>query len=127
MLKNKSYLNYLIGEAINDVSVDVSTFSQLTKAAEDESTTVMSVNTQILFNQYRLDIYNKMEIIGRINVHIKDLVGLRVIDINETNEMAELFFDNGFKLVIDLINEAGTIDPETMCLQGPDNLIVVWD
>ena len=127
MLKNKSYLNYLIGEVIIDVSVDVSTFSQLTKAAEDESTTVMSVNTQILFNQYRLDIYNKMEIIGRINVHIKDLVGLRVIDINETNEMAELFFDNGFKLVIDLINEAGTIDPETMCLQGPDNLIVVWD
>ena len=43
------------------------------------------------------------------------------------DEYADLLFDNGFRFIVDLRDEAYSGDPEAMCLNGPNNLIVVWD
>jgi hypothetical protein len=99
----------------------------LKQKKEDESLQQMSVYTQIYFGEYRLDVYNKSEIAGSINSNIKDLLGSKVVETNETNEKAELFFDNGYVFIIDLREEAYSNDPDAMCLEGPNNLIVVWN
>jgi len=127
MINNKSYLKNLIGQSIKNIDVDINTVVSLKEKKDDRPDQLMSVCTQIYFDKYRLDIYSKTKIIGAINITIKDLEGSKVIETNETNEIAELFFDNGNKLIIDLRDEGYSSDPEAMCLQGPDNLIVVWD
>jgi hypothetical protein len=124
MEKNKSYLKYLIGKIVNDIRADIDLVIALKAKKDDNYEQQMSVYTQIYLDEYRLDIYNKSEIVGGINTNIKDLLGLTVIDTNETNEKAELIFDNGYIFIIDLREEAY---PEAMYLQGPNNLFVVWN
>lgn len=127
MTEDKSYLKYLVGQTITNIEVDINTVVSLKEKKADQSQQTMSVYTQIYFEEYRLDVYNKTEIIGEINISIKDLVGLKVIDANETDEIAELVLDNGNQFIIDLRDEAYSTDPEAMCLHGPNNLIVVWN
>ena len=127
MAENKSYLKYLIGKIVKDISVDINSVYSLKKKKEDKSEHQMSVYTQFYFDDYRLDVYNKSEIIGGLNINSKDLVGLKVIETNETDERVELVFDNGYIFIIDLRDEAFSSDPDAMCLEGPNNLIVVWN
>lgn len=127
MENNKSFLKKLIGQTIKNVDIGINTIVSLKENKGDQSGKLMAVNTQIHFDEYRLDVYNKSKIIGSRSLSTKDLVGLTVIETTETNETAELFFENGNRIVIDLRDEAYSSDPEAMCLQGPDNLIVVWD
>lgn len=125
--KKKSYLTHLIGQTIQNVEAGINSVISLKKKNEEKSDEVTSVYTQILFNEYRLDIYNKAEIIGPNKNKINELVGRKVIDAHETNENAELIFDNNYRLIIDLREDAFGSDPEAMCLLGPNDLIVVWD
>lgn len=127
MTESKSYLKCLVNQAINEVDIGINTVISLKEKKEDKSEQRMSVFTQISFDAYKLDIYNKAQIFGGLNLSAKDLVGLKVIDANETDESAELVFENGYKFIIDLGSEGNGSDPEAMCLQGPNNLIVVWD
>lgn len=127
MPNNKSYLKYLVGQTITKIDIDINTVVSLKGKKEDQSETMRSVYTQVYFSEYRLDIYNKTEIIGGINTSIKELIGLRVIDSHETDEIAKLILDNGYQFIVDLRDEAYSTDPEAMCLQGPNNLIVVWN
>lgn len=127
MEDNKSYLKKLIGQSIKSVDFDINTIATLKEKKDDQSEQHMSVYTQLYFDQYRLDIFNKTKIVGGINLANKDLVGLKVIGTSETDENAELIFDNSYRLLIDLGDEVYNGEPEAMCLQGPDNLIVVWD
>ena len=127
MDENKSYLKYLIGRTLNSITVDINSVYALKKKKEDESEHQMSIYTQFYFEDYRLDVYNKSEIIGGLNINSKDLVGFKVIETNETDERAELVFDNGYIFIIDLRDEAFSSDPDAMCLEGPNNLIVVWN
>ena len=127
MDENKSYLKYLIGRTLNSITVDINSVYALKKKKEDESEHQMSIYTQFYFEDYRLDVYNKSEIIGGLNINSKDLVGFKVIETNETDERVELVFDNGYIFIIDLRDEAFSSDPDAMCLEGPNNLIVVWN
>ena len=127
MNENKCYLKYLIGQVVKDIDVDINTVISLKEKSEYHSVQTMSVYTQIYFDEYRLDVYNKTLIIGGMNIHAKDLIGSKVIETNETNESAEVIFDTGYRFMIDLTDEAYSSDPEAMCLHGPNNLIVVWD
>ncbi len=124
---NKSYLKFLIDKVVSDITIDVNIVIGLKQTKEDESLEQRSVYTQIYFGEYRLDVYNKSEIAGSTNNNIKDLLGLKVVETNETNEKAELFFDNGYAFIVDLRDEAFSNDPDAMCLEGPNNLIVVWN
>jgi hypothetical protein len=123
----QSYLKYLIGQIIQRVDTDISTVIPLNQKKE-EYEQIMSVYTQIYFDEYILDVYNKAEILGGTeNMRIEELIGLKVIDTNETKEKAELIFGRGFIFKIDLRDEAYSNDPEAMCLHGPNNLCVVWN
>lgn len=96
MIVDKSYLKYLIGQTVRTINTDINTLSSLKRDKDNLGEEVMSVYTQMNFDEYRLNIYNKSEIVGRVD--IKDLIGLTVIDSNETNENAELVFNNGYRL-----------------------------
>ncbi len=125
----ESYLNRLVGQTIVNITTDLSTIIPLKSEPNDAAEQAMFIYTQIYFNEYRLDVSNRSEIIfnGRIvNVEIKDLVGLTVVEAKEEKDYAALIFDNGYIFKIDLTDSAFN-EPEAMSLFGPDDFWVVWN
>lgn len=118
------YLQQLVGKTVANTELITGTVIAR-KASRDEPDNIqIELTWQMYLEDYILNIYNAMSI-RPDEKEFDDLRGLKVIAVDENKERAELIFDNGTKLQVDLRDEAYT-GPEAMCLYGPDNLCVVW-
>lgn len=77
-----------------------------------------SISNQICFEDYRLNIYNTINIFPSDKAII-DFIGLKVLDTYETKEEAALIFQNNYKVLVNLRDEAYS-DPDAMYLTGPN-------
>jgi hypothetical protein len=125
MDKKESYLKLLIGETLTHTAYNTSTVLPINTKQKENLPANISLFIQLLFEKYRLNIYNTVDITPPEKV-VNDFIGLRVVDVCETNEAAILFFESGFKITVDLRDEAYS-DPEAMYLAGPENFWVVWN
>ena len=88
--------------------------------------TSMLVYTEINFENYELSIFNSHEIISTNNKFLINMIGQKVISVEENNVEAHIKFENNDVIKIQLGDEAYN-GPEAMCLCGPDRLCVVWN
>lgn len=72
---------------------------------------------------YGLSIYNSYEI---SKGDFDKIVGSFAESINETEEFLRINLANGIEILVDLRAEAYQ-GPEAIQLNGPDNLIVIWN
>ena len=124
-MKDQSYLQLLIGKPVTGAKYNTSTVAPINNDKNDSSLIRTSIFVQIYFEDYRLNIYNTIRISPSDKV-VDNFVGLKVLEAYETGDEAVLVFSDGYKIVIDLRDEAYS-DPEAMYLTGPDNFWVVWN
>src|ERR1700740_2993845 len=120
-MNNDKYLNRLIGKSLISTSISTSTILPLNGNGKELYTIANSLH----FEDYRLDINNPISFIPA-DKDLESLIGLKVIATDERKEEAEIIFNNGFKLIIDMRNEA-YYDPESMVLNGPNSFCAVWN
>jgi hypothetical protein len=119
-----SHLERLIGRTVRNTDMGTSTTYAIGKSQEDPDFQINEIELRLFFEDYYLNIYNPITIIPA-DKELLDFVGLKVIAVNETEVEAELFFDNGHKMVIDLSDEVYH-GPEAMSLTGRDDFCAVW-
>ncbi len=120
-----SYLEKLLGKVLVRTQISTTTTVGITIKKEDLLQQQFSLIYKLYFDDYLLIINNPISIIPS-NISINDLVNNKIIIVNETKDEAELVFENGSKLVVNLREEA-FYDPEAMSLMGPNNFCVVWN
>jgi hypothetical protein len=120
-MQKQSYLNKLIGKKLTSTDINTSTAFAINKPNDKGR---MSIVLHLIFEDYRLEIYNPIKIFP--DKKLDDMVKLRVVETLETEYQAELVFETGYKLIVDMRDEVYS-DPEAMCLSGPDNFWVVWN
>ncbi|MGZ4042735.1 MAG: hypothetical protein ACXVPU_11405 [Bacteroidia bacterium] len=125
MENNRTYLTKLIGSIIQKVDSSISTIVKIKNNEDDQENVKMIVGIQLSFEEYTLNIYNPAHISFK-DKELKDLIGLKVVMVSETKEEAELCFDDGCKLIINIRDEAYE-GPEAMSLYGPNDFWVVWN
>lgn len=124
MKYENEYLRLLIGKRV--VNVDWST--DLTISREKDKQTaehiISSEYVQLFIEEYRLNINNPYSIMPE-HIGIADLIGLIVVSTVKRDFDAEIVFDNGCSLIIDMRDEVYT-DPEAMVLYCP-GFWAVWN
>ncbi len=125
MTQHTSYLEKLIGQVLIRSSVDTSFVVPITVSIGETSSERMSLTVQLYFENYRLSINNPITI-DPADKEINALIGLRVIAAAEKNTEACITFENGNVLSVDM-RDGVYLDPEAMCLYGPNNFFVVWN
>lgn len=123
-MEKESYLKKLIGKTVTGSEIGTSTTYAIGKSQEDPDFERAEIEISIFFDNYFLNIQNPITITPSDKEPL-DFVGLKVIATSETREEGELVFDNGYKIIIDLREEAYN-GPEAMNLTGPNNFFVVW-
>jgi hypothetical protein len=121
-----THLELLIGEKIINIDTGFSSVYPLNNDTKDFSSSSMLVSTEIYFEHYTLSIFNNHELISADNHPILDIIGKKVASVQESDSEVQLRLTNNDIIKVNLSDEAYN-DPEAMCLQGPDNLIVVWN
>ena len=124
-MEQKSYLERLIGKIVTKTDINTSTAINLGNSNDEPANVKFEISLQLFLEEYLLDIYNPITVIPS-DKELPDFVGLKVVAISDTKEEGELIFDNGYKIVVNMRDEA-YYGPEAMCLYGPENLIVVWN
>lgn len=125
METKQTYLTRLIGSIIQKTDTDITTVVAIKMHKDDEESVKMIIGIQLYFEEYILNIYNPAKITFH-DTALNNLIGLKVIEVNETKESAELMFDNGCKLIVNMKEEAYE-GPEAMALYGPNDFWVVWN
>jgi hypothetical protein len=120
-METEKYLNRLIGKTLTSTNLSTSTVLPINGNGKELYTIANSLH----FEDYRLDINNPISIVP-VEKELELLIGLKVIATEERKEEAEIIFDNGNKLLIDMRDEV-YYDPESMVLNGPDNFCAVWN
>ena len=108
----QSYLKRLEGLMVDDVS---SSFSREELGGSQHVLRICD---------YTLNILNRFKLIG-IDC-LDQAQGLRIEMVQEMDDAVILVFQNSNRIVVDLTDDA-YFGPEAMVLQGPDDLIVVWN
>ena len=121
----KLYLEQLIGKAVTKTDITTSTTIGIRKTKDEPSNEKMEITLQLFLEDYLLNIYDPITIIPA-NKELLDFISLKVIAVSETKEEAELIFDNGYKVIINMREEV-YFGPEAMCLYGPDDFCAVWN
>ena len=124
-----SYLQKLINKTVLSVDTGISqTYPiKIEKTGDDNSpSSVVEMYLQLIFEDYRLHIYNPGILRGNNDQSFKNLEKLKIISIVESEIEISFIFQDGTELRIDLRPEAYS-GPEAMCLYGPNNLVVVWN
>jgi hypothetical protein len=116
------YLNNLIGKLITDIL-----FTQGTYHALNEKNKKPQIVDEIViyFEDYSLSISNHINLDNSTS-DVNSLIGKKIKSISESDEEAKLITMDGKWISIDLRSEA-FVGPEAMCLNGPNNFIVVWN
>ncbi|HET6994903.1 MAG TPA: hypothetical protein VFI06_07965 [Chitinophagaceae bacterium] len=125
MDNENSYLKHLVGKAVTKTQMTTSTTFALENNKTDKSDPRMEIALGIFFEDFYLEIYNPIEIIPS-DKGLDDFRGLTVVVAKEDNDEAGLIFNNGYKILINMRDEA-YYGPEAMYLSGPDNFFVVWN
>ena len=120
-----SHLERLIGKTVTNTGMGTSTTYSIGKSKDDPDDIRTEIELNIFFEDYYLNIYNPITIIPS-EKELLDFTGLSLIATSETKDEAELIFDNSYRIIIDLRDEA-YYGPEAMCLSGPDNFWAVWN
>ena len=81
---------------------------------------------RISFDLYTLFIYNRWTFISENSKRVEELKGQELTSIRIVLETLELGFNSADVIRIDM-SDNGYIGPETLVLNGPDNLTVVWN
>ena len=122
----RSKLELLMGERVINVSSGLSSVFPLEDSTKDNLKTSMLVYTQVIFENYTLNIYNDHELVSEKNHSLLNIIGEKVIGVQQLDEEANIKLENDDILRINLKDEAYN-DPEAMSLHGPDNLCIVWN
>jgi hypothetical protein len=117
-------LKRLIGKVVNKTEISSSIIIGRNMKADDPNRERTFVMLQLFIEDYILNISNPITIIPSYK-ELPDLEGLKIIAVHETDEEAELIFDNGNRLIVDMRDEAYE-GPEAIYLTGPDGFWVVW-
>ena len=118
-------LGRLIGCVIRKIDVDVATFTELKSNNDDVDTNKTVDGIQLQFEEYTLSIYKPIKI-SDSDAILNDLLGLKIVAAIETKESAELYFNNGWRLIVNMKDNTFAV-PESMILYGPDDFGVVWN
>jgi hypothetical protein len=124
-MSNEKYLSQLIGKSLASTAIDTSTIFGINQSNEDSPNGQLIISNILYFESYSLHIYNPISI-SPSDKELEDLVGHKVIATDERAKEAELAFDNGYMLLINMQDEV-YYGPESMCLYGPNNFLVVWN
>ncbi len=125
MENEQSYLRRLLGKTFTKTEMATSTTFPIENSRDYPNDGRMEITLLIFFEDYNLEIFNPITIIPN-DKELLDFIGLKVIDTGETKDEAELIFDNGYKIIVNMRNDV-YYGPEAMCLNGPDNFWVVWN
>jgi hypothetical protein len=120
-MSKQEYLNRLVGKVLTSVNVSPSTILSIIENGK----ALYTITNTLYFEDYRLNINNPISILP-VAKELDDLVHLKVVATKERKKEAEIVFDSGYKLIVDMRDE-GYYDPEAMYLTGPDNFWVVWN
>ncbi|MDB5232366.1 MAG: hypothetical protein JWN76_3171 [Chitinophagaceae bacterium] len=111
----------MIGKRLLSTRISTSTVLPINGNGKELYTIANSLH----FEDYRLDINNPITFIPA-DKDLESLIGLKVIGTDERKEEAEIIFDNGFKLIVNMRDEV-YYDPESMVLNGPNSFCAVWN
>lgn len=120
-MSNENYLNRLVGRFLKSANLTTSTVLPV----NGEGKELYTIANSLYFDEYRLDINNPISIVPS-DKSLGSMTGAKVISTDERKEEAEILFDNGYKILIDMRDEV-YYDPESMVLNGPDNFCAVWN
>lgn len=125
MLYEEKYLKLLIGKSVTATDCYTNFIIPRDKELQANNNFYHSITeaTQLIIEEYILNLINPFIITPSVN-DINDLVGLVIVDTHEYAKSAELVFNNGSKLILDMRDEVYT-GPEAMVLHGP-NFLAVW-
>ncbi|WP_340523102.1 hypothetical protein [Cupriavidus necator] len=81
----------------------------------------------LLFDgEITLNIYNRYSLVGVKGADVQELIGTKVLDVEEANDHVTLILSCSAKIEIDLADDAYSC-PEAMQLRVPGEPIVVWN
>ena len=121
-----SLLERLIGQTVLTVSDDIVTHIPLDAPVPFPESGQVVITRVIAFEDYQLRISNPVRVTGIDgSPELSALLGKMVSRIEDNERAAQIGFNNGLQLEVDLSDE-GFIGPEAMVLHGPNDLIVVW-
>ena len=121
----EKYLNRLIGKKLMSVSISTNTIVAINGKNEKKNSDKFTLSNVLNFDDYNLHIYNPITI-EPSNKELNDLIGDIVVNTDERENDAEILFDSGCKLLVNMQAEA-YYDPEAMSLYGPNSFFVVWN
>jgi hypothetical protein len=125
MNQQDSYLLLVVGKTVTDIEYNLATVASINPPEGRAARPAQSIYLQLKLQEYTLHIYNHFTTYP-VEGDIDKYLGLKVIEVAESNTEVKLIFDNGSKIIVDLRDEAYT-DPEAMYLRGPNNFAVVWN
>jgi hypothetical protein len=123
-MDEKSYLKQLLGKLVTATDTGTSIIIGINMKEGDPDRERTFAMVQLFIEDYILNIENPTTIYP-LGKELDDLEGLKIIAVEETKEEAELIFDNGSRLIVNLRDEAYE-GPEAMSLRGPNNFFVSW-
>ena len=123
---NQDYLNRLVGLVIEDFSSSVINYHPIDSNVS--STSEMGPKDvpgyQLKVGPYALTILNHFKLKGIQDLHQSK--GLRVLHVVESKDEVIIELQNLIEIVVNLRDEA-YYGPEALILEGPGDLIVVWN
>ena len=125
MTKEEAYLKRLIGKLFVSAEINTNTIVAINEVVENGKSEILTLSNTLFFEDYRLNVYNPISVIPADKI-VGDLIGCKVTLTDERLNEAEIQFDNGYKLIINMRDEV-YFDPEARCLYGPNNFWVVWN
>jgi hypothetical protein len=120
---NIEHLYAIREKNIVDVRQEISTTVPINDISEDKILT--EIPLVLLFDCYRLFIYNNWSITGYLK-NFKELIGRKVVEISIENKFLVLKLSDSISLKVD-VSDDGFNGPESLVLHGPNNLLVVWN
>lgn len=124
MIPEVGPLKLLINRRIVAITTEISATIPLM----DNDTDHVQIETPLRldFGLYTLDIYNVWTYSSELSTRVEELKGQELTSIQTISETLEFRFSSTDAITIDM-SDNGYIGPEAVVLNGPDNLIVVWN
>ncbi|KAA5536450.1 hypothetical protein F0919_01935 [Taibaiella lutea] len=120
----QTYLQRLIGKTVTNTVITTSTVIARKIDKDDPDNIKTELTFQLYIDDYTLNIYNPITILPS-EKDFADVKGLKIVAVEESDEKAELIFDNSYNLIVDMRDEAYD-GPEALYLTGPNHFWVAW-
>lgn len=110
---------------MTSTSIGTSTIFPINGNTDDGTGVKFTIDNILYFEDFQLNINNPISLTP-LDKELDNLIGLKVIETDERKEEAELVFENGYRLVVNMRDEV-YYGPEAMSLNGPNGFCVVWN